>query len=610
MASMANFMIRFLFCNFFICVIIGILLAARRLLKSILTNRMQYNLWFLLFGLLAIPFVPIPSGKLSHFLSWVAKWKGADVSPAKSAMEQAVTLYQPTAANWMNDLSISITQRTPLTVGFILCILWIAGIVAIVIFMIKSGIRLDALKRSALPLQNQQVRKIYRRCLDEMNIAREIPVYSTAFLKTPFIVGLFRPCIYLPIHLISDYHAADIRYMLLHELQHYKHKDALANYLMNTAGILYWFNPLIWYALQEMRCDREVACDTSVLKMLEENSYEAYGSTLINFAEKVSLTPFPFVSGIGGSMAHIQKRILNIANYRPVTFKRKLRSIFSYILIAVFLSGFVPVLSIQAADQDHYYFNEKNKNISHIDLSSDFRGYEGSFVLYDTAADSWQIYDMDNATARVTPVSTYKIYIALSGLESGIITPEQSRIAWDGQENIFDIWNADQTLESAMQNSVNWYFQTIDEQTGLSAIKDYVRKIGYGNQAADGDTSSYWLNSSLKISPVEQVEMLKKLYYNEFHFSPEAVEAVRQSICLFTTAEGSFYGKTGTESVNGQYISGWFIGFIEKNGHPCFFATNIRDRNNASGAAAAEITFSILSNLNYLKSGTAVDFPV
>ena len=55
--------------------------------------------------------------------------------------------------------------------------------------------------------------------------------------------------------------------MLLHELQHYRHKDAIANYLMNFAGVLYWFNPFVWFALREMRNDREVACDTSVLKI-------------------------------------------------------------------------------------------------------------------------------------------------------------------------------------------------------------------------------------------------------------------------------------------------------------------------------------------------------
>ncbi len=48
-----------------------------------------------------------------------------------------------------------------------------------------------------------------------------------------------------------------------------------------------------------MRNDREIACDTSVLEMLNENTYEEYGNTLINFAEKVSLAHFPFAAGLG-----------------------------------------------------------------------------------------------------------------------------------------------------------------------------------------------------------------------------------------------------------------------------------------------------------------------
>lgn len=55
-------------------------------------------------------------------------------------------------------------------------------------------------------------------------------------------------------------------------------------------------------------------------------------------------------------------------------------------------------------------------------------------------------------------------------------------------------------LESAMQNSVTWYFQALDQQTNLSSIKKYVQEIGYGNQIVEGDASSYWINSSLKIS--------------------------------------------------------------------------------------------------------------
>ena len=599
---MAEFMIRFLICNIFISIIIGILLLAKHLLKNSLTNRMHYNLWFLLLGLLLVPFIPVQPIRFLQIFTWFGNMKNDSTSPTGTAINETAAQNQPNTANWMNDFSISVSRRTPDAIGLILLILWGIGIFVMIVLIAKSMLRFNYIRNSALPLQNPAVRRLYHDCLDEMHISKPIPVYSTAFLQSPVIVGLFKPCIYLPIHLISDYNANDIKYMLMHELEHYKYKDALANYFMNIAGVLYWFNPLVWYSLKEMKNDREVACDTSVLKLLDEDDYEDYGNTLINFAQKVSLTPFPFAFesntiGISGSMKQMQKRIRNIANYHPASFRKNLHSAFAYIMIALFLLGAAPILSIQAAENNRYYFNENNRTITYIDLSDAFEEYNGSFVLYDTAEDSWQIYNKEYATARISPASTFKIYSALFSLETGIITPEQSLIPWNGQIYMYDLWNADQTLESAMQNSVTWYFQALDRQTSLSSIKKYVQELGYGNQIVEGDISSYWINSSLKISPVEQVEMLKKLYYNQFGFSPENIKAVKDSICLYSTDDGTLSGKTGTEEVSGHNTSGWFIGYVEKASHTYFFATNIQNEKLASGPLAAELTFSILSDL-------------
>ncbi len=599
---MAEFMIRFLICNIFISIIIGILLLAKHLLKNSLTNRMHYNLWFLLLGLLLVPFIPVQPIRFLQIFTWFGNMKNDSTSPTGTAINETAAQNQPNTANWMNDFSISVSRRTPDAIGLILLILWGIGIFVMIVLIAKSILRFNYIRNSALPLQNPAVRRLYHDCLDEMHISKPIPVYSTAFLQSPVIVGLFKPCIYLPIHLISDYNANDIKYMLMHELEHYKYKDALANYFMNIAGVLYWFNPLVWYSLKEMKNDREVACDTSVLKLLDEDDYENYGNTLINFAQKISLTPFPFAFesntiGISGSMKQMQKRIRNIANYHPASFRKNLHSAFAYIMIALFLLGAAPILSIQAAENNRYYFNENNRTITYIDLSDAFEEYNGSFVLYDTAEDSWQIYNKEYATARISPASTFKIYSALFSLETGIITPEQSLIPWNGQIYMYDLWNADQTLESAMQNSVTWYFQALDRQTSLSSIKKYVQELGYGNQIVEGDISSYWINSSLKISPVEQVEMLKKLYYNQFGFSPENIKAVKDSICLYSTDDGTLSGKTGTEEVSGHNTSGWFIGYVEKDSHTYFFATNIQNEKLASGPLAAELTFSILSDL-------------
>ena len=598
---MANFMIRFLICNVFISGIIIILLISKLIFKNNLSSRMQYNLWLLLLGLLAVPFIPFRLVSFPQISSWLRSVRNYSASHADVGANNVMDTGLSGTTNWMNNFALSVNKDTPSVTGYILLGIWIVGMLAMMILIIKSSLRLRTIKRSALSLQNPEVRRLYNKCLNEMKIARNIPVYSTAFLKSPIIVGLLKPCIYLPIHLISDYHESDMRYMLLHELQHYRHKDALANYLMNFVGVLYWFNPFVWFALREMRNDREIACDTSVLKMLEADDYEDYGNTLINFVEKVSSSPFPFASSLSGNMKQMKRRIINIASYEKPTFYKKLKGLTAFILIAVLILGLTPFISTYAADESRYQWKSSSENISYVDFSKYFGKYEGSFVLYDLENDVWSIHDIEHATLRVAPDSTYKIYDALFGLEEGVITPEDSFIAWNGKNYPFETWNSDQTLQSAMTSSVNWYFQAIDEQLASTNIRNYIQQIGYGNENVSDRLSTYWLESSLKISPVEQVKLLTKLQNNSLGFSSENINAVKDAICLSSSDAGTFYGKTGTGRVDGQDVNGWFIGYIETADNTYFFATNIGADSDATGGNATEITMSILSDMNIWK---------
>lgn len=460
------------------------------------------------------PVCSLSSGFFYTIFTLLGVWKNAVSSNKGTITEGVLNPNTSGAVNQMNDFALSVSRETPPMIGLILCGIWLVGILAMILLVIKSVSRLNAIKKSALPLQNKTVRILYYNCLREMKIKRKIPVYSTAFLKSPVIVGLFNPRIYLPIHLISDFlmnaerhtgipkgcfNAADMRYMLLHELQHYRHKDALASYLMNFFGVLYWCNPCVWYALKEMRNEREVACDTSVLKLLDESDYEDYGNTLINFAEKVSLTPFPFAAGISGNMKQMQQRIANISSYKKPSAFRKLKGYTAFVMIGVILFALAPMLSTYAAEQSRYQWNIPSDKVSTIDLSAYFNGYEGSFVFYDLNDDTWNVYNMEQATLRTAPNSTYKIYDALFGLEEGVIAPDDSFMAWDGTNHPFEAWNGNQDLFSAMQSSVNWYFEEIDKQIGSATIQNYIRKIGYGNENIGANLSSYWMQGALKL---------------------------------------------------------------------------------------------------------------
>ena len=140
------------------------------------------------------------------------------------------------------------------------------------------------------------------------------------------------------------------------------------------------------------------------------------------------------------------------------------------VIITLFI--FMPMLSVNAAIEmeNTYQINKNDSNISYIDLSSYFNDYQGCFVLFDATTDSWQIYNKVMAQKRISPDSTYKIYSALLGLENRYITSASSEMTWNGQEYPIAEWNANQNLTTAFQNSVNWYFQSLDQAAGLKTL--------------------------------------------------------------------------------------------------------------------------------------------
>ena len=596
---MVGFVVYFFICNIFISGFICILFLAKKAFKTKLSSQMQYHLGFILFVLLALPFIPF---RIFDIFSWLNTLIGTHADYINPVTNKITGPCLTGTSKQVNDFAVSISHKAPSIISYILCCLWFAGICMMIFLVARSLFHLRGIVNSSLPLQNNEVRNLYYECLSETGINLEIPIYSTAFLKSPVIAGFLKPRIYLPIHTISDYNATSMRFMLLHELQHFKHKDMIINYLINISGILYWFNPFVWYALKEMRCEREIACDSFVLQMLQETEYENYGNTLINFAEKISrenssFSPFPFVTGISGNMKQIKKRILNISNYRKENHRQKIQSQLAYILIIAIFLVLLPVLPTYANGQERYDFHEENKDITYIDLNSEFNEYKGSFVLYDSDSDTWTIYNKDAALEQITPNSTYKIYDALLGLESGIITPEHSKMTWNGEDYPFNAWESDQDLSSAMHSSVNWYFQNIDNIVGMDNVKSYLQDIGYGNQQTSNNTDLYWTDFSLKISPIEQVGLLKKFYHNTFGFSDKNINAVKNAILIASTSDGTLSGKTGTGRVDGQDTNGWFIGYIEKSGQVYYFATNIQGSSNTTGSMATEISLSILSDM-------------
>lgn len=236
------------------------------------------------------------------------------------------------------------------------------------------------------------------------------------------------------------------------------------------------------------------------------------------------------------------------------------------------------------------------------DLGKFFTGYEGTFVLYDEINDQYTIYNEQQSNARLSPCSTFKIYNSLIALESGVVDKEDvfTLIKWDGTQYPFPAWNRDQTLSSAMSNSVVWYYQELARRVGVEKMQYFIDQLHYGNQDISGGIDHFWLRSSLTISAKEQVELLKQLYNGTLPFTAENMAIVRKIIVLSADNNLTFSGKTGSGYQDGQYILGWFVGSLEKDGHKYYFATNIVNNQAADGGKAREITKLILKDLGLL----------
>ena len=102
---MANFMIRFLLCNVLISGIIGILLIAKWVFRNNLSSRMQYNLWLLLLGLLAVPFMPFRLVSFPQIFSWLSSVQNSTTSHADVGTNNVMNTDLSGTTNWMNDFA-------------------------------------------------------------------------------------------------------------------------------------------------------------------------------------------------------------------------------------------------------------------------------------------------------------------------------------------------------------------------------------------------------------------------------------------------------------------------------------------------------------------------
>lgn len=242
---MSGYIVQFITVNLYITAFILFLLCLHLVRGRLISSRTIYNLGYLLFLLLFVPFVPSQvSDIFPHLFRNILPHGNSRLlsSLNKSAHPAGHLLH---ASQSVNDFAISVSRHYS-SLERIIPVVWLTGMIALLILFFLTSKKMKQITSAALPVQDIRMISLYRQCLQESGIAGDIPIFSTVSLKSPMIVGLFRARIYIPSRLISDFKGTELRYMLLHELMHYKYKDALGNLLINVSLVLYWYNPFMW----------------------------------------------------------------------------------------------------------------------------------------------------------------------------------------------------------------------------------------------------------------------------------------------------------------------------------------------------------------------------
>ncbi len=204
----------------------------------------------------------------------------------------------------------------------------------------------------------------------------------------------------------------------------------------------------------------------------------------------------------------------------------------------------------------------------------DAKGVKGTFVLFEPMEDRYRVLDTARAERRYLPASTFKIANALIGLEVGSIADENEVFHWDGRPKPFAAWERDQTLESAMRESVVWMFQEVARRTGKARMREWLDRLEYGNRDMSGGIDLFWLQGGLRVSAMEQVRFLHRLAEGRLPMTQRAQRLVRQALVVERTRGCALYAKTGTVA-SGKEAVMWWVGWIERKGRPqAYFAMN------------------------------------
>ena len=226
------------------------------------------------------------------------------------------------------------------------------------------------------------------------------------------------------------------------------------------------------------------------------------------------------------------------------------------------------------------------------------------FLLYENGKGDVRRRPAELCTTRLLPASTFKIPHALAALDAGVVSGADELIKYDGAPTTMAAWRHDHTLQTAMRDSVVWYFQQLARRLGMERERAYLRKFDYGNADPSSGLTTFWLGGSLQIAPEEQLLFMRRLYRDELPASPSAMRTVRQLIVqpegVVVNATGrhpfaapwppgtTVSAKTGSGTDRGGQSVRWLVGHVARAGRSWIFVSCVAGGDDTPALAAVD----------------------
>lgn len=570
------------------CFIFLLLLFFRYILKRYFNYMLNYKVWYLTLLAGLIPFIPI---KFSFFKFNNLNNQEPTVESNSHNLNPNINTTKP-----VHEFTTDIHKINWDSIDNICTVIWIVLVIILSFKFLNSLLYLKYLKKQSLYLNEKEKDKI-NKILFNHQYKRNIVIRKAESIHSPITFWYGKYIILIPSLYFKSINDKKLKYIILHEYAHAKNRDTLHLIIFHIFSIAMSYNPLIQIVKRKMIHDNEVEADRFVLNNINKNEFKSYAEAIM---DSVLKTPF-FNKNIlshsfNGKKSLLKRRLINI---KEANLKKQSKLILIFVCIFTF---FIMIIQSQflmgQSLTDYNYKKPLQSDYQILDESKNFGSNSGSFVMYSMKKDKYYIYNEKESRKRYSPDSTYKIYLALFGLDRHIISDKNSRMLWNHNHYPFDSWNKDQDLNTAIQNSVNWYFERISNQISKNYTYDQLKQLNYGNKNL-GSYKAYWLEDSLKISNLEQVIVLKNMMEQNNHFSKNEKKQLSSSLLIRKNENYALYGKTGTGIVNGKYNNGWFVGYVITNHDKYYFSTHLSDEK-APGENAKLINEKILKEMGVL----------